>query len=98
MLFADDLVICNREGGRVEERLEAWRGHLEGAGLRVSQRKTEHLPPKESTTRIRMKKYDQEDYTDLPTTNKFKYLGTVKDQDGDCEAEVTRRISVAWDR
>jgi len=45
-----------------------------------------------------MKRYDQEDYTELPTTNKFKYLGTVIDQAGGCEAEVTRRISAAWNR
>jgi len=98
MLFADDLVICDREGERVEERLEAWHGHLEDAGLKVSRKKIEHFPPKESTTRIRMKRYDQEDYTELPTTNKFNYLGTVIDQDGGCEAEVTRRLSAAWDR
>jgi len=98
MLFADDLVICDREGGRAEERLERWHGHLEDAGLKVSQKKTEHLPSKESTTRVRMKRYDQGDYTELPTTNKLKYLGTVIDKDGGCEAEVTRRISAACDR
>jgi len=98
MLFADDIVICGKEGGRVEERLETWRGYLEESGLKVSRKKTEHLQPKKSTTRIRMKRYGQEDYTELPTTNKFKYLGTVIDQDGGCEAEVTRRISAAWDK
>jgi len=45
-----------------------------------------------------MKRYDQEDYTELPTTNKFKYSGTVIDQDRGCKAEVTRRLSAAWDR
>jgi len=97
MLFADDLVIFDREGGRVEERLETWRGYLEESGLKVSRKKTEHLQPKKSTTRIRMKRYGQEDYTELPTTNKFKYLGTVIDQDGGWEVKVTR-ISAAWDR
>jgi len=63
----------------------------------VSWKKTEHLP-KRSITRIRMKRYNQEDYTELPTTNKFKYLGTVIDQDGGCVGEVTRRISAVWDR
>jgi len=95
MLFADDLAICDREGRQVEERLEAWCGHLEDTGLKGSRKKTEHLLPKECTIRIKMKRYDQEDYTELPTTNKFKYLGTVIDQDGGCEAEVTRRISAA---
>jgi len=48
MLFADDLVICDREGGWVEERLQEWRGHLEDAGLKVCRKKTEHLPPKKA--------------------------------------------------
>jgi len=51
MFFADG------EEGRVEERSELWRGHLEDAGLKVSRKKTEHLLSKESTTRIRMNIY-----------------------------------------
>jgi len=60
MLFADDLVPCDESPDRMEERLENWRGCLEDAGLKVSRAKTEHLPPLDSTTKIRMKKYDEE--------------------------------------
>jgi len=60
MLFADDLVLCDESSDRIEERLENWRGCLEDAGLKVSRAKTEHLPPLGSTTKIRMKKYDEE--------------------------------------
>ena len=40
MLFADDLVICDKESQGAEERLEQWRDHLEGAGLKLSRTKT----------------------------------------------------------
>ena len=73
MLFADDLVLCDESSDKMEERLENWRGCLEDAGLKVSRAKTEHLPPLGSTTKIRMKKYEEETRTNLPATSTFKY-------------------------
>ena len=39
MLFADDLVICERSRAEVELQLERWRETFESHGLRVSRRK-----------------------------------------------------------
>ena len=55
MLFADDLVNC--------ERLENWRGCLEDAGLKVSRSKTEHLPQAGNLQKINMKEYDSDGKT-----------------------------------
>ena len=39
-----------------------------------------------------MKEYDSEGTKDLPQVSKFKYLGTIIDQEGGCEKEVAKRI------
>ena len=49
MLFADDLVLCNRDSERVEERLKCWREHLEVAWLKLSRTKTEYMMPQEDS-------------------------------------------------
>ena len=93
MLFAGDLAICNRKEIRIEDRLQKLREYLEDASLVV---KCKQLPLKESTTsKIKMRKYDRNEYTKLPTTNTFKYLRMQRDQEGGCEAEVTKRINTA---
>ena len=98
MLFADDLVVCDESRERTEERLENWRGCLEEAGLKVSRAKTEHLPPPGNRQPIRMKEYEGDGLTDLPSVTAFKYLGTTIDQEGGCEKEVAKRIEKAWNR
>ena len=45
MLFADDLVLCEKTRQEAEEQLELWRIAIESKGLRVSRNKTEYLPP-----------------------------------------------------
>ena len=98
MLFANDLVVCDESRERTEERLENWRGCLEEAGLKVSRAKPEHLPPPGIRQPIRMKEYEGDGLTDLPSVTTFKYLGTTIDQEGGCEKEVAKRIEKAWNR
>ena len=80
MLFADDLVLCDRDSERVEGRLECWREHLEDAGLKLSRTKTEYMSPQEDSRKLRLRNYNQEDYTELPAVSHFKYLGTTIDR------------------
>jgi hypothetical protein len=98
MLFADDLVLCDETITEMEERLEKWRECLEGAGLKISRSKTEHLPPSNNSESIRLKLYDSNDNTGLPKTAAFKYLGTTIDQEGGCGMEIAKRIEKAWNR
>jgi len=71
---------------------------MESAGLKLSRTKTKYLPPIRTTSKVRLKSYDQEDLCELPETSNFKYLGTLIEQEGGYGAEVARRIGVAWDR
>ena len=88
MLSADDLVLCDREADGMEDRLEAWRKHLEDAGLKLSKTKAEYMPPTGATIKIKLKNYNQHDHSELPETTAFKFLGTMIDQDGGCGAEI----------
>ena len=45
MLFADDIVPSGENCDQVEGRLELWRARLADVGLKLSRKKTEHLPP-----------------------------------------------------
>ena len=75
MVFTDDLILSDTSKEKMEERLEKWKSSLEDAGLKVSRSKTEHLPPLTSLEKIRMRQYEGNNHTDLPTTTTFKYLG-----------------------
>ena len=43
MLFADDIVICEKTREEVEQRLECWRYALKRRGIKVNRSKTEYL-------------------------------------------------------
>ena len=92
MLFADDLVLCDGKAEDMERRLEIWRECLEEGGLKLSRTKTEHLVPSGDAVNIKLKEYNKETFTDLPQTTSFKYLGTTIHQEGECKAEVEKRI------
>jgi len=96
MLFADDLVLCDSNRERLERRLEIWRENIEAAGLKISRKKTEHLPAVGNQENIGMKKYGSQVMESLPKCSKFKYLGTTIQQEGGCRREVELRISKAW--
>ena len=98
MLFADYLVLCDRDSERVEERLERWREHLGDTGLKLSRTKTKYMSPQEDSRKLRLRNYNQEDYAELPAVSDFKYLGTTTDRECSCGAEIVNRIGVEWDR
>jgi len=88
MLFADDLVLCDSNRKRLERRLEIWREEIEAAGLKISQKKTEHLTAVGDQENIRMKKYGSQEMESLPKCSQFKYVGTAIHQDGGYQREV----------
>jgi len=98
MLFADDLVLCDSDRERLERKLEIWRKKIEAAGLKISQKKTEHLPAVGDPENIRMTMYGSQEMESLPKYFQFKYLGKTIHKDGGCHREVELRISKAWSK
>ena len=79
--FADDLALFDTDRERLERRLEIWREKMEAAGLKISQKKTEHFPAVGDQEHIWMKKYGSQEAVSLPKCSQFKYLGRTIYQD-----------------
>ena len=94
MLFANDVVICEKTREEVEQRLECWRYALERRGMKVSRSKTKYLCINEENDEETMKIED----TKMPRVKEFKYLGSMVQESGICERKVRRRVQVGWNR
>ncbi|XP_074370938.1 uncharacterized protein LOC141712058 [Apium graveolens] len=96
MLFADDIVLIEEIRSAVNVQLEQWRDSLQEMGLRLSRSMTEYMwgnfsgEINESEIEVCI----AEDRA--PMTNRFKYLGSVIDNNGDITADVTHRIKAEW--
>ncbi|XP_013134649.1 PREDICTED: uncharacterized protein LOC106100367 [Papilio polytes] len=94
MLYADDIVLVGEDECEVQSRLEEWRVKLEGAGLKISRTKTEHLfcdfggPTSFSPIAL--------NGVPLPTCSDFKYLGSLVQSDGGVDRDVKSRINAGW--
>ena len=92
MLFADDIVICEKTREEVERRLESWKYALERRGMKVSRSKTEYLCINGGNDDETVKMED----TKVPRVKEFKYLGSMVQESGGCEREVKKRVQAGW--
>ncbi|XP_047471559.1 uncharacterized protein LOC125026998 [Penaeus chinensis] len=91
MMFADDVVLCAREKGVLEDNLEQWRDALEERGIKKSRSKTEYM----CLNGLSLGSVNLQD-SQLPVTDNFKYLGSTIQSGGGTKVEVTRRIQCGW--
>ncbi|XP_013134604.1 PREDICTED: uncharacterized protein LOC106100327 [Papilio polytes] len=94
MLYADDIVLVGEDECEVQNRLEEWRVKLEGAGVKISRTKTEHLfcdfggPTSFSPIAL--------NGVPIPTCSDFKYLCSLVQSDGGVDRDVKSRINAGW--
>ena len=88
MLFADDIVICERTREEVERILEFWKYALERRRMKVNRSKTEYLciNGRNDDETVKMEN------TKVPRVKEFKYLGSTVQESGGCEREVKKRV------
>ncbi|KAG5583946.1 hypothetical protein H5410_044380 [Solanum commersonii] len=82
MLFADDIVLIDETQDKVNARLEVWRQALESKGF------SDVVEEAEVEVRLATQI--------IPKRESFKYLGSVIQESGDIDDDVTHRIGVAW--
>jgi len=95
MLFANDIILIDESKEGVNAKLERWRHALESTGFRVSRSKTEYLHccfsgRKETGGKVTI------DGLSIPKVEKFKYLDSIVQQNGEIDEDINQRIKVGW--
>ncbi|KAL5143855.1 SPX domain-containing membrane protein [Glycine soja] len=96
MFFADDIVLLGESREELNERLETWRRALETHGFRLSRNKSEYMECKfNKRRRVSNSEVKIGDHI-IPQVTRFKYLGSVIQDDGEIEGDVNHRIQAGW--
>jgi len=93
MLFADDIVLIDEIRQGVNDKLARWRHSLESRGFRVSRSKTEYLHCCFSG-RVEARGEVTLDERPIPKVDKFKYLGSIIQQNWDIDEDISHHIKV----
>ncbi|KAL5192364.1 Germin-like protein subfamily 3 member 4 [Glycine soja] len=96
MLFADNIVLLEESREELNERLETWRRALETHGFRLSRSKSKYMECKfNKRRRVSNSEVKIGDHI-IPQVTRFKYLGSVIQDDGEIEGDVNHRIQAGW--
>ncbi|KAL5161290.1 LINE-1 retrotransposable element ORF2 protein [Glycine soja] len=96
MLFADDIVFLGESREELNERLETWRRALETHGFRLSRSKSEYMKCKfNKRRRVSNSEVKIGDHI-IPQVTRFKYLGSIIQDDGEIEGDGNHRIQAGW--
>ncbi|KAL5187393.1 Craniofacial development protein 2 [Glycine soja] len=92
----ETLVLLGESREELNERLETWRRVLETHGFRLSRNKSEYMECKfNKRRRVSNSEVKIGDHI-IPQVTRFKYLGSVIQDDGEIEGDVNHRIQVGW--
>ena len=97
MLFADDIVLIDETRGGLNEKLERWRHNLESREVRLSRYKTEYLRCGFSGREGEGGEVTMGGVV-VPRVEKFKYLGSIVEEKGDIDEDISHRIRVGWQK
>ena len=81
----------------MNDRLESWRHTLEVRSFRLSRSKTEYLNCCFSGRIVEGGEIMLEGRM-IPKVAKFKYLGSIIQQNGDIDEDISQRLRVEWQK
>ena len=87
MLFADDIVFIDKTSVGLSDNLEQWRHTLESRGFRLSMFKTKYLKC-EFSGLVGSGEVVTMGGVAVPKVEKFKYLGSIIEQNGDINEDI----------
>jgi hypothetical protein len=95
MLFAHNVVLVDESRIGVNEKLKLWRQTLKAKDFKLSRSKIKYMKYDFSATRheemdVRL------DVHEVPKKDTFHYLGSMLQNDGDIDEDVSHRIKAAW--
>ncbi|KAF3669880.1 putative pre-mRNA-processing factor 6-like [Capsicum annuum] len=82
--------------GGVNDKLELWRQTLESKGFRVSRTKTEYVECKFNDVRRENEVVVRLEAQEVGKRDKFKYLGSVIQSNGEIDEDVSHHIGAGW--
>jgi len=98
MLFTDAIVFIDESREGVNTKLECWRGTLEAKGFRLSRSKMEYLHCRFSADKGGIASEVTIEGPILPRVERFKYLGSIIQENGEIEEDINHRIKVGWQK
>ncbi|XP_019252905.1 PREDICTED: uncharacterized protein LOC109231721 [Nicotiana attenuata] len=81
---------------RVNDRLELWRQTLESKGFELNRTKTKYLECKFNVGTQEREVEVKLDTQIIPKRDNFKYLGSIIQENGEIEQNVTHRVRAGW--
>ncbi|RZB60825.1 Alcohol dehydrogenase-like 6 [Glycine soja] len=91
-----DIILLGESREELNERLETWRRALETHGFRLSRSKSEYMECKfNKRRRVSNSEVKIGDHI-IPQVTRFKYLGSVIQDDGEIDGDVNHRIQAGW--
>jgi len=98
VLFADDIVLIDNIREGINTKLEWWKDTLEGKGFRLSRSKTEYLYCRFSAGKSDVaNKLAIEDAV-IPLVERFRYLGSIIQENGEIDEDINQRIKIGWQK
>lgn len=95
MLFADDVVLIDESRVGVDRKLEVWRHTLESKGFTLSRTKTEYMKCGFSGVHSEDGAVNLDGQI-VPKKDTFRYLGSMLQNDGGIDEDVSHRIRAGW--
>jgi len=96
MLFADDIVLIDESREGVNTKLERWRDTLKAEGFRLSRSKTEYLHCRFSANEGDVASEVAIEGAIIPRAGRFRYQGSIMQEDGKIDEDINHRIKVGW--
>ncbi|MDE1716381.1 hypothetical protein PWG14_28335, partial [Chromobacterium amazonense] len=95
MLFADDILLVDKTREGVQQKLELWRSTLESKDFCLSRSKTEYMECNFSCRSSSGSVVTLGEQV-INKSERFRYLGSIVQNDGEIDGDVISRIQVGW--
>ncbi|VFQ71539.1 unnamed protein product [Cuscuta campestris] len=95
-LHQDDIVLIDDTREGLNDKLELWCLALETKGFKISRNKTEYMECRFSGWKTESEVEVRIDSHLVPKVDRFRYLGSVIQADGELDGNVGHRVGVAW--
>ena len=96
MLFADDIILIDKIIDDINFKLNCWREVLEFKYFKISRTKSEYVLCNFSNKSVKQEESVLIGGQTILKSDSFRYLGSIIQENGDIQEDVTHRINAGW--